>query len=307
MRATIALCLALYAATAPAARAEAPRFDPPRLAALVTDARVAEISGIAASRRDDELLWVHNDSHAGSVLFALGTDGRIRAEVAVEDGANTDWEDLAAFTLDGEPMLLIADTGDNGGLREELALVVVPEPELVAGEAVASVRPRWVLRFRWPDGPRDCEAVAVDVPAREVLLLSKKRVPAQLFRLPLAPPVDPATIAVAEQIASIPGIPQPTAAELARDPGFWRYRGQVTAMDVSPDALHLVLLTYRDAYVYSRQPREAWRTALARAPRPLGLPRLPQAEAIAFDRAGRTIWLTSERLPAPLIRVDPFR
>lgn len=303
MRAIAALVLALAACGAGAANEVVPGAVP-RLAGLVTDARVAEISGIAASRRDDELLWAHNDSHASSSLYAVGTDGRVRAEVAIEGQSNIDWEDLAGYMLDGEAMLLIADTGDNGGVRSELALIALAEPELVPGQARTSVRPRWVLRFRWPDGPRDCEAVAVDAVAREVLLLSKKRVPAQLFRIPLAAAANPAIVAVAEQVASIPNIPQPSAAELARDPGYWRYRGQISAMDVAPDGLRMVILSYRDAYLYARRPGEAWRDALARAPRALGLPSLPQAEAIAFDRTGQAIWTTTERLPAPLLRVD---
>jgi hypothetical protein len=314
MRRIAALVLAVLAPGAAAAaddathgaapRGGAPSGGAPSLAALVTDTRVAEISGIAASRRHDDLLWVHNDSHAGSTLYALGTDGRVRAEVTVRGQANIDWEDLAGYTLDGEPMLLIADTGDNGGVRNELALIGLVEPELAPGPATASVAPRWVLRFRWPDGPRDCEAVAVDAVAREVLLLSKKRVPAQLFRIPLAAAADPGTVAVAEQIASIANVPQPSAAELARDPGYWRYRGQISALDVAPDGLRMVVLSYRDAYLYARRPGEAWRDALARAPRALGLPSLPQAEAIAFDRSGQAIWVTTERLPAPLLHID---
>lgn len=303
MRRMAALVLALSASDAAVADAAAAGATP-RLAALVTDARVAEISGIAASRRDDDLFWVHNDSHAGSTLYALGTDGRIRADVAVQGQANIDWEDLAGYTLDGEPMLLIADTGDNGGVRSELALIALVEPELVPGQPTTSVAPRWVLRFRWPDGPRDCEAVAVDAIAREVLLLSKKRVPAQLFRIPLAAAANPGIVAVAEQVASIPNLPQPSAAELARDPGYWRYRGQISAMDVAPDGLRMVVLSYRDAYLYDRGPGEAWRDALARPWRALGLPSLPQAEAIAFDRSGEAIWVTTERLPAPLLRLN---
>ena len=46
-------------------------------------------------------------------------------ELRVAGARNTDWEDLAAFELDGRHYLLIADTGDNGGLRRTLQLHVV--------------------------------------------------------------------------------------------------------------------------------------------------------------------------------------
>ena len=42
-----------------------------------------------------------------------------------------------------------------------------------------TLRPAWSIAFRWPDGPRDCEAMAVDAANSEVLLISKKRVPAR--------------------------------------------------------------------------------------------------------------------------------
>ena len=42
---------------------------------------------------------------------------------------------------------------------------------------------------------------------------------------------------------------------------------------------------------------------MTRAPRPLAFGWLAQAEALAFDRDGRSLWITSERLPAPLIQL----
>src|SRR3546814_8112412 len=51
----------------------------------------------------------------------------------------------------------------------------------------APLEPAWSIAFRWPDGARDCEAVAVDAQRGEVLLISKKRTPPELFALPLRP------------------------------------------------------------------------------------------------------------------------
>ena len=299
-------CTAAHADPDPLAALGRAPFAEPALSALVLDRRVSEISGMALSRRADGLLWVINDSDHGATLYALDARGDVQHAVAVDGVANTDWEDLDAFTLDGRDYLLVADTGDNGGLRKELALVVVAEPE---GPAPASresrVAPAWTIRVRWPDGPRDCEASAVDPARREVLLLSKKRVPAQLFRVPLDPPANPAEVRVAQQIALVEHIPQPTAEQLARDHAFWRWRGQVTGMDLDPAGLRLAVLTYMDGFVYTRSAGESWQDALQRAPQRLGVTTLPQGEAIAFDRHGRAIWTTSEKIPAPLIRLDP--
>jgi hypothetical protein len=271
---------------------------------LVREHAIDEISGLAGSRRDPSRLWAINDSDNGALLHLVDGSGRLAGSWTVDGAENYDWEDLAAFVDGGQPWLLIADTGDNGGLRAAIDLVAVREPDVAAPPA--SVPVAWKLRVTWPDGPRDCEAVAVDVAAREILLIAKKRVPAQVFRVPLPTVDQTGTIrAVAEPIAIIPGIPQPTEQDLAAAPAGLRYMSQVTAADLSPDGRSLLLLTYREAYLMTRRAGEPWRDALLREPQRLRMPPLVQAEAIAFDRDGRAIWIGTEKLPAPLIHLVP--
>jgi hypothetical protein len=56
-------------------------------------------------------------------------------------------------------------------------------------------------------------------------------------------------------------------------------------------------------YVYARTPGEPWQATLAREPHALGLPRLPQAEGLGYLKDGSALYVTSERLPAPLVRI----
>ena len=275
-----------------------PPADDARLAALVTDPRLAEMSGMAVSTRHAGVLWTHNDSGDEPVLHAMSVSGELQATITLRDVAHVDFEDLAGFDVDGEPHLLVADTGDNGGIRRELQLHVFREPDTLA-DAIVPVA--WTLRFRWPDGPRDCEAVAVDARRGEILLISKKRVPAELFRLPLRPRGK--GVLTAEPIGSLTGITQPTGDDLIRNPRFGRYRAQITAMDVSRDGRQLAVLNYRRAYLYRRDGDEAWGHAVRRRPQGLGFPWLAQAEAIAFSTDGEFLWISSEHLPAPLLRL----
>ena len=154
-----------------------------RLAGLVTSRQLGEISGLAASHAHDGVLWAINDGGNPARLYAISRRGRLLARYEVEGADNQDWEDLASFELDGRRYLLLADTGDNGGRRRGFSLHVFEEPaELANGR----LKPAWTIRARWPDGPRDCEAVAVDAAAGKVLLISKKRVPPELLSLPQA-------------------------------------------------------------------------------------------------------------------------
>ncbi len=268
----------------------------PIISGVMSDARLAETSGIAASRSRPGAYWVHNDSGNAPELHLMSSGGARLASVTVEGAGNVDWEDLAAFELDGKRYLLVADTGDNGGLRRTLDLVVVEEPaEITDG---LRLQPAWTLRFRWPDGARDCEAVAVDAAAGEVLLISKKRVPPELFRVALRPEGD--SVQTARRIGRLRGIAQPSSAELAENPVYGRYRSQVTAADLSPDGRTLAVLNYQALYLYQREAGARWATALSR-PQRLDFAWMPQAEAIGYSLDGRQLWVAGEQRPSPLI------
>ncbi|MDQ3270189.1 MAG: hypothetical protein M3Q11_08405 [Pseudomonadota bacterium] len=278
------------------AAAEAPSVQ---LAGMLIDPKLGETSGLASSTRHRDVLWVHNDGGEGR-LFATSTSGGRIATFRIEDVTRTDWEDIAAFELDGRRYLLIADTGDNGGLRRTLQLHVVEEPSELRN---ARLTPAWSIVFRWPDGPRDCEAVAVDAARGQILLVSKKRSPPELFSLPLRPPGT--SVLTAAPVATLTGMPIADAQRLRDSPRRARMDAHVTAAAVSPDGSTLAVMTYRYLLLYPRMPQERWAAAVSRAPRVSDLPWLPQAEALDFSSDGRSLYATGEFVPAPLYRITP--
>ena len=291
LSAALALALPVVGGAAPA------RWSAPEIAGLMTDARLAETSGLAPSRRQAGRFWALNDGDNTPELHLMSDAGARVASVTVDGVRNVDWEDLAGFELEGKPYLLIADTGDNGGIRRTLRLIVVEEPSRVRDGM--RLKPAWTLRFRWPDGARDCEAVAVDAEAGEVLLVSKKRVPPELLRVDLR--ARDGLVQVAELLGVLEGIVQPEATELERNPRFGRYRSQVTAADLAPDGRTLAVLNYQAVYLYQRGVGAAWAGALT-APARLDFAWMPQAEAVSFGVDGRTLWVAGEQRPSPLIR-----
>ena len=292
--ASLMLGIAVLAGCAPA--------PPPfvQLSGLILDTRLSELSGIAASRAHADILWVLNDGGSPPDLYAIGNRGGLQATLHVAGVVNTDWEDLAAFDLHGRHYLLIADTGDNGGLRRTLQLHVVEEPRRLVD---ATVRPVWSIAFRWPDGPRDCEAVAVDATRGEILLISKRRQPPELFVLPLHPA--DGSLTVARLVGHLAGIPEPDAESLSDEPHWARTRNQVTAADVSPDARRLAVMTYRDVLLYRRSDDGDWARAVASAPQVHELALLAQAEALGWTVDGSALYATGEHTPAPLLYLHP--
>lgn len=273
-----------------------------QIAGLMTDRALDEVSGIAASTRRDDLLWAIDDSGKPANLYALSRRGRRIGTFAVRGIDKTDWEDLAEFTLDGKSYLLIADTGDNGGVRKTLSLHVFAEPS--EPEASASIEPAWSIDFRWPDGARDCEAVAVDAERNEILLITKKRQPPQLYTLPLKPEADGRSkprVLTAKLTGTLAGVPQAPADERRDNPRIARLRSQVTAAAISPQRDAIAVMTYDNLLVYPRRAEQSWAQAVTQPPLVVPMTLLPQPEAVAFSRDGEGIFATGEFSPAPIL------
>jgi hypothetical protein len=289
------LGMTLFAQAAPSGPAPVGR---PAIAAVLTDPRVSEMSGLAASRRQRDRYWVLNDSGDEARIYLIDGRGKVLREVSVEGAENHDWEALESYEADGKAWLLIGDVGDNGAVRDFVTLWRVEEPDPSRRQTRSARAER--IDFRYEDGPRDSEAVTVDLARQEVLIFSKRTVPAVMYRLPLAATGGPH---VAERVAALDGIPQPSEDEIARGGRVARYRAQVTgaSMDCSGDGL--MVLSYDSLHRYRRQPGQDWADALpGQVPARVPLRLLPQAEAMSFDATCRNLYVGSERVPVPLLR-----
>jgi hypothetical protein len=264
---------------------------------------IIEASGLASSRRSEDRLWVVNDGGSSPVLYALGTDGHHQQSIRLRGARNLNWEDLASFSHEGKDWLLVADVGDNEANREYVSLYLVEEPDTDADSITAPVRE---IRVTYPDGPLDCEAVAIDGRDGQIVLLSKREIPAILYAIPLDA-VATAEPLLATRLGSVTGIPQPSETDIERALADENWHWQPTAMDISGDSSLAVILTYTAAYVFRRFPGDSWIAAFAREPLRLDLADTPLAEAIAFGAGGNSIFVTTEGGNAPLLRFDQLQ
>ena len=284
---------------------DAAPFQPARLEALITEASLDEISGIASSRRAENRYWVHDDSPRPAEVQAINNSGKRLARLRIDGVRAIDWEDIASYSLGGKPWLLIGDIGDNAGVRKDYELIAIEEPELSADDAVQTIKPTWRLRFRYPDGSHDVEAMAVDTQHRQILLINKHP-PLTVYALPLGPGKANAGTLVAKKLLELTSIPQPDANERkARYPAA-RFGGSPTGLDIDVAGKRAIVLTYRDIWLFKRAAGETWKQAFSHTPQQIPLPPMAQAEAIGFDRNSRSILVSGERLPAPLLKLEPL-
>jgi len=278
--------------------AEPPRRDariaygPGREIAKLACKQINESSGLAAGRANKGVFWTHNDSGDRPKLHAFDRKGRDLATVTVTGARARDWEDMASFSLGRRHFLLVGDVGDNGVARKDCCFYVVPEPWLNPRKTGAelNVKPVQTIRFSYEDGPHNCESVAIDPGSRKIYLVSKAGGKScKLYALDW-----PARLGDSKQVAKpVASLAIPTT----------------TAMDVSPDGLRMIVLTYGDAWEYARRPGEGWAAAVAPSARRIRMPRRVQGESICYGVDGKTLYLTSEckgknsAEPSPLLEV----
>jgi hypothetical protein len=297
------VALILIAVSACSDAEQAPTGQVPDLAAVVIgrleDPNIREASGLARSQRQDDLFWIINDNGAKEWVHAVNPRGKRIGEFDLKKSDNVDWEDLASFSIDGTPYILVADIGDNDAKYKTRTLYVVEEPVPAKNK---KKKIAWQIDFRYPDGPRDAESVAVDIENQRALVLTKRSTPPVLYEVPLRP-VDDKKV-TAKWLGTIRSLPPPSRQDVEFAPKTNDWHWQPVGMDISADNLAAVILTYRAVYYFTRQPGQDWFDALNTRPRRVSLGNFRNAEAIAFGNDTRMVVVTGENKHSRLLLID---
>ena len=157
---------------------------------IVISRALGETSGIAIGRVDPDVLWTHNDGN--SDLYTLDRAGAVTGRIAVSPRLR-DWEDIEISACASGSCLYFSDTGDNRERRPagQSGIFRVAEPR----SNQESVDPD-AFPIRFPDGPRDVEALYV-LPGEVPHLVTKGASHAiTVYRYP--PPLRPDTVTLVE-------------------------------------------------------------------------------------------------------------
>lgn len=255
------------------------------IAGEMDDKVMEEASGLAYSRNQEDIIWTQNDHGDDPRVIAISEEGQRVAIVTLEGVDNTDWEDVATTVVDGESMLLVADTGNNDFDRDPLSIFRFKEP-IVDGEDMSVPREEIEdLQVRYPDFSYDCEALTVDQNTGDIFMFTKDRENSisEVYRYP-APQSEANNPFTLEHVATLPL--------------FW-----ITGGDISPDGNTLALTNKQEAFSFTKPEGMSWPEFLVNNPEPckLQVEEEVQREAIAVTMEG--YWTTSEckkNPPCPL-------
>jgi hypothetical protein len=286
------------------------RFANDRVAGRVEPADLVEISGIAASRKQQNIeiagtIWAHNDSGDTARFFAIDADGGRRDVFNLVGAEAIDWEDMAVGPgpEEGVSYIYLADIGDNNSQRQNVVVYRLPEPTVshdspevpAQGEpapaegtpANPDITGYDTLTLRYPDGAHDAETLLIDPVDGDLVIVTKNIATgvSQVFRGDALAPEGDQTLEQVEEIhfdvlkgqIGVPFGAGPLVAGLPHIP---------TGGDVSPDGSLIAIRTYGAVLVWERSEGGPLWERLDEAPCQASSSSEQQGEAIAFNASG---------------------
>lgn len=276
---------ALLGATAALALGAAPAacWAPPAAAATgsggttaftITDPRITESSGLAASTAHPGIVYTHNDSGGVPKIYALGPDGRVRAVLTLGGATARDWEAMALGKDErGRPAIYMGDIGDNlGGAWPYVTVYRIPEPAQVRSQTIRAT----AFKIKYADGPRNAETLMVN-PRTNRLYIASKLFGGAIYEAPEH--LRTSGYNVMHKIGKAPAI--------ATDGAF------------APDGGTCVIRTYFGARMYAVTPDGRPGKSLGS----VSLPFQPQGESITYTADGKYFLAGSEGVKQPVYKV----
>jgi hypothetical protein len=266
-------------------------YERPVVAGKLESADLREASGIAASKCQPNVFWVHNDSGDQANIYAIDTQGKHLGAWKVSGANNRDWEDIAAVKDGDRCHVLVGEIGDNERKHERIAVFRVEEPTVAREGATSSAKEplktneATVSYINYPNEKHDAEALLAHPTSGDVYLVTKSNNSAShIYKFK---PRFEGETQVLEKVAEIavPAIPN----------------GSVTGGDISSDGKRLILCDYFAGYEL-RLPEgltnfeDIWKVRPVR----VDLGKRELGEAVAYSADGAFVIAVSEKRYTPV-------
>lgn len=259
------------------------QFEPGRKVGVVDTPLIQEASGIAASRRNAGVLWVHNDSGDRARVYAIDTTGKLLGTCTLAGVYARDWEDIALGPGPDPNLeyLYMGDIGDNDGVHRSVRVYRVPEPEIDSSRPFGhqTIGPAETIELTYADHARDAETLLLDPLTRDLYIVSKRDLLCKVFRAPYPQSTDRPSIL--ERVCTLPF-------------------AIAVAGDVSPDGRRVIVRGPYSASLWVRPEGQPLWKAFKTGSRGIPMMAEPQGEGICFDGQGRGYYTLSEKASQPL-------
>jgi hypothetical protein len=240
--------------------------------------KLHEISGIAASFQNKNILYLHEDSGHPNWIYLTNNTGQDLGELIISGSYNRDWEDIAVGPgpLAGHNYIYVADIGDNNAWHCLKRIYRFAEPDLTkaAFPVRRIIKQVETITLRYPDKPHNAEAILLDPLTRDLYIATKEDHKCSIY---------------------VASFPQSTRQKVVLEPVITLPFSLVTGGNISHNGLEIILRSEDTCWYWKRARGETIAAALTRAPHRLTpVTKEPQGEAICFATAQPGYFTCSE-------------
>jgi hypothetical protein len=183
-----------------------------------------EISGVAASRINPGILYIHNDSGNPNQVYLTNGNGDNDGTLTLTPVGNRDWEDITVGPgpVPGKNYVYVGDIGDNNSQYPSVFVYRFPEPDLTGKTLplTMNIDSLDIIELKYPDGPRNAESLMVDPLTKDIYIASKESNISKVY---------------------VARYPQSTKSATVMTPVVQLYMNKATAGDISPDGTEILL------------------------------------------------------------------
>ncbi len=185
---------------------------------------ILEVSGVAASRINPGILYIHQDSGDPNQVYLTDGNGANNGTLTLTSVGNRDWEDIAVGPGPevGVNYVYVGDIGDNDSKYSSVFVYRFPEPDLTGKTLpyISDITTVDQIELKYPDGPGNAETLMVDPLTRDIYIASKQSNLSKIY---------------------VARYPQSTTSVTVMTPLVQLYFNKATGGDISPDGTEILL------------------------------------------------------------------
>ncbi|MEU9150054.1 WD40 repeat domain-containing protein [Streptomyces sp. NPDC048417] len=238
----------------------------------ITDPRITESSGLAASHLHPGIYWTHNDSDDGPYIYAVDSaTGKTVATVTLSGIGRP--RDVEAISIGPDNQIYVGDIGDNlDGSWPYVWIYRLPEPKALENQTIRATQ--YIVKYA--NGARNAESLVVHPKTGRVYIIDKKEDGGHLYE-------GPATLS-----SSGTNIFKPVATV-----DLW-----ATDAAFSPDGKQLAVRGYLGGIYYD------WNGGKIKRAGRLDVPLQKQGESVSYSADGTRLMYGSEGSDSPVQAED---
>jgi len=251
----------------------------PETTGTLSSSDLAELSGIAESRAQPGVYFVHNDSGDTARFFSMDGNATLRGTYVLRGASAVDWEDIAVGPCPTGQCVFLGDIGDNDRVRSGYAVYRVSQPVVGPGPAARHEVTWERFSFVYPDGAHNAESLAVRPDTGDVYVITKVSTgSSEVYRFPQPMVTDGVATLVRVGALALPG---------GGD-------ALVTAADIHPCARRLLVRTYTRLWEFSVGEGAPWEDIFRATAQRVAVFNETQGEAVGWHSDGRGYVTISE-------------